>query len=390
MDINKTIVVKDKASGKDTLKGLNSLLSECVWGNFDTTKPLAERNENDWQVITNDPAAFAPIHSNTAKRSEPVTFGNFLEEYTKVPKSTQKALKTEFTSTHGIGRIFAKHYEKLVEQITLPASKLTSEPLPSYFADGFYQIVPSFFLLITFLVLKRIDFRLIFRTFGRDGASVIDEFNAFCEERHPFFKPPQKLDGTDPTYPIDLRLNLPHQSGALLRTSEGDEGVLFSYVDPKNNLIAGQSGAKKFYHTLMKDILRMHLPPSSSDVSGERIPRTFFLQDDFSFWHAHNENDQSGKIMLVPTKRHEKLFEDFSDDIIQIFFDDNIERNYAHIVDVRDIKSFAPIPYSETKDLYLKRVEPWCFLTEQKYYVHSVCDHLRNYYNIHVELPEGF
>ena len=66
---------------------------------------------------------------------------------------------------------------------------------------------------------------------------------------------------------------------------------------------------------------------------------------------------------------------------LQIFFDDNIEREYAHIVDVRDRKSFKPIPFHVSKDLLLRRVEPYLAITQLTYFIDEI-DQVLKLYNV--------
>lgn len=51
------------------------------------------------------------------------------------------------------------------------------------------------------------------------------------------------------------------------------------------------------------------------------------LRDDYPSWAASAESETSGKLLVI--KEHEE------DGTRHIFFDDNIERTYAHIVDCR-------------------------------------------------------
>ncbi|RYH32428.1 hypothetical protein EON65_00590 [archaeon] len=55
-----------------------------------------------------------------------------------------------------------------------------------------------------------------------------------------------------------------------------------------------------------------------------------------------------------------------------MFFDDNIERDRAHIVDVRDCQSFFPLPFAQTQHTCLLRVEPYQAITDRMYYVKAV------------------
>jgi hypothetical protein len=167
---------------------------------------------------------------------------------------------------------------------------------------------------------------------------------------------------------------------------------------------------------------------SGSGYSDECNGYTIAIQDDYSYWHAHNESDESGKLLLITTddsnenenyngdnynnhnnhdsdnnninndnnsvnsnntnKNNKKVKYDDNNanngknaDIIQIFFDDNIERNRAHIVDVRDIRTFKPIPFSKTKNIFIKKVEPYYAIIDENYYINLVDEMVENQLN---------
>lgn len=55
-----------------------------------------------------------------------------------------------------------------------------------------------------------------------------------------------------------------------------------------------------------------------------------------------------------------------------MFFDDNIERERAHIVDVRDAKTYAPVSFEVSQGRYLRRVDPYQAILDREYYVKEV------------------
>ena len=62
-----------------------------------------------------------------------------------------------------------------------------------------------------------------------------------------------------------------------------------------------------------------------------------------------------------------------------MFFDDNIERDRAHIVAVHDCLTYAPIPFTESQGKFLRRVEPYEAILDREYYVKEVLDALRQH-----------
>jgi hypothetical protein len=60
-----------------------------------------------------------------------------------------------------------------------------------------------------------------------------------------------------------------------------------------------------------------------------------------------------------------------------VFFDDNIERDRAHIVDVRDCHTYAPVPFAQAAGRFLRRVEPFQAIMDREYFVREVQEVLR-------------
>jgi hypothetical protein len=301
-DINKTIIMSDPVSNIGVDKMLNSLLSECTWGVPKRTQkctdtssssssgtnatpsesPEGSNNQEpdnilwraeDWTPYTTEPSAVSPVPGA-------VTYGEFLENFCKktVTRDQRKKLKTAFTAPGGAGEQCKEALLKLQEAMTIPtgvsfdnsgtvpataaaaaggggggvesqgiqfcvSTEELSEnkPLSEVIAllkSGQYHIVPSFFRLISHLDQNKVDFRIIFRTFGVDVARVAAEFNLYCEGKHPVYCRPDpvtgsrfmKMDGSEGS--VDRRLKLPDHSGRLLRTAGEAESrsVHFAHV----------------------------------------------------------------------------------------------------------------------------------------------------------------
>lgn len=57
------------------------------------------------------------------------------------------------------------------------------------------------------------------------------------------------------------------------------------------------------------------------------LHRAYAFRDYYPFWKSRNERSRAGKLLLLDPA---------DQDVIQIFFDDNIGHGAAHIVDVRN------------------------------------------------------
>ena len=163
---------------------------------------------------------------------------------------------------------------------------------------------------------------------------------------------------------------------------------------------------------------------------------TAAVQDDYTYWHDCDESDTSGKLMLVDVRlssaneviieneninakqdidnalerqmssliageetqtqtavntaseasevkdkkdKEEKMDEKSNYPYnsnymppIEIFFDDNIERDRAHIVDVRCSRTYVPVPFKISENVFIKKVEPYYAITDENYFIDLV------------------
>ena len=97
-DINKTIIISDAAAGVSEDQMMNSILTECVLGEFDESKDINLRTENDWSLLSSEPN-FEPPKTGASV----VTFGEFLENHTNMQKKDRKRIKTAFTNDGALG-----------------------------------------------------------------------------------------------------------------------------------------------------------------------------------------------------------------------------------------------------------------------------------------------
>ena len=149
----------------------------------------------------------------------------------KLPRKERNALKTSFTNDGSVGFPCRSSFELL--RSSLLASNLAASMDPSatdllnqIYSDGYFQILPSFFQLIKHLSKTKMNYRIIFRTFGIDTDRVSRELNMFCDGMHPFSAPDTRLNGKDGS--IDRRLFFPADN-IKLRRGPDRNGLSFSY-----------------------------------------------------------------------------------------------------------------------------------------------------------------
>ena len=97
--------------------------------------------------------------------------------------------------------------------------------------------------------------------------------------------------------------------------------------------------------------------------------RSLALQDDYRFWAASGESDESGKVLIVDRAAGGGGGD--ASHYRHIFFDDNIERDRAHIVDARFLRTGEPLPFAGvggTQGRYLVKVEPYASIMDEDYF----------------------
>ena len=368
-DINKTILMRD--GGVPVERMLNSLMSECTWGlcapdvedNSIVNPQFCEGENSKWKEIgeldmsfSGNPSSTCPsfvdlkcpsYSSRESYRSRHLmTFDDFLEKKTALQKAQKKELKQRFCVS-GEGRRLNDHYNKLLSSLEVPLEALKvakdMDVLHLFQGEKYYGLIPAFFHLIDALAEKAasdsvFEARIIFRTFGSDLDNILEEFNLYCEGRHPAFKPPanRTYDGNTFGY-VDRRVRMPHFVAKLKRTGEKNEETFLAHVSTKNDgkaVVVTEGGREIFQETVFGDWFGF----SRGGCGGGARTQTAGIVDDYPYWANNKEDCHAGKLFLLDSNGGTGAA-----GIRQIFFDDNIEREHVHIVDCRDLESVKPV-----------------------------------------------
>mmetsp|Transcript_140649 Transcript_140649/g.262407 ORF Transcript_140649/g.262407 Transcript_140649/m.262407 type:complete len:541 (+) Transcript_140649:214-1836(+) len=304
LDINKTVIMSDHLAGKTEESVVNEVLANTSWG-IDVA--------GTWELMVTAPCVFRPAERHEGQ--ELASYAEWLEKVMPGRESRKKRTKlmTMFTEEGQPGSKLAIHKDKMLAALRKP--------------DGTYvQLIPPFFEMLASLKKNRRSFSLCFRTFGEDLPQVSTELNAFCEGKHPLF-PGVYMDGSDgdPDYrwhPADAT-----RSGTFHRDDSQDSLVLGTLDQPgEGKHRDAKDKSLRFYDAI---------PGVSRIITGRTAVREFFwdllakpgtygFRDFFPYWkHMHNTSAGGKMFFFTPsrsTNRHE------------LFFDDNIRYNDAHIV----------------------------------------------------------
>ena len=343
-DINKTIIISDASTNRGLRASLHSLMSEVCWGRFPESIPKKDRRPSDWEPVVNAPDTVPPTEDS-------VTFGTYLEDHTDIPKTERRRLKNEFACEGNIGERFMPYVRNLERSLTIEGHTEADKK--------FHFVVPAFYRLLDVLfsdeLLQRVNWRIVFRSFGVDTPDVIADINRYLAGDNPQFQP------SNPDVAAACKIDLPRDTGALLRTGPSSDDVHISVVNDRG-VVTTISGAVNIQNHIENSVFQMH----RNDLSGLTAKRFFVLRDDYRWWERNHESDTSGKLLIVQRPTNREAIDSL---IHQAFFDDNIERDRPHIVDVRDVFSFEPIPFSSTRDNALIRAEPYLAITDDNYFV---------------------
>ncbi|KAJ0397046.1 hypothetical protein P43SY_010030 [Pythium insidiosum] len=399
-DLNRTILMSDAAGGRTMENTVNYLLSECTWGYRHPQRP------EQWVCVSERSSAEPPrprtcdvqVGEEQVKGVPLITYKQFVDEalpykslaaaeagsleavkaFNKAAKKQRTALQSAFTGENGPGARVVASFREVMDKLHFPvgaqrdaAKELAKSMAPSRlqeaWSEGRYYLLPSFMQFLAFLAghRDRFDFKLVFRTFGDDIPEVAKEIQMLVDGTHPFCAEQQPLPAA---FQLDATSS---QVGTFYRNGFDASGTALAVgtlqkVPFTTQHQSGVDAVASFYREAQQDVRIVH----GFDAVHAQIREmteshaTIALRDYWEWWSAHAEDGEYGKLLLVDTQP--------SDDEIAVFFDDHIEAHHAHIVDVRDVKTGAPVPFEVSRGKYLQRVEPFAAITDAHYFINLV------------------
>eukprot|EP00639_Heterosigma_akashiwo_P009353 CAMPEP_0194602972 /NCGR_PEP_ID=MMETSP0292-20121207/29969_1 /TAXON_ID=39354 /ORGANISM="Heterosigma akashiwo, Strain CCMP2393" /LENGTH=357 /DNA_ID=CAMNT_0039465319 /DNA_START=113 /DNA_END=1185 /DNA_ORIENTATION=+ len=337
-DINKTLIVSDVAGGVGTEQMINSLLSEVAWGKINA-------DTQAWELLSEEPSVCAPDESTGW-----MTFNEYLENILKPEKAQKRAVKTSFTEEGKIGESFRPAYERILNALALPEDvRAAAAAAVPALAGGQCFILPCFFELLLALQARGRAFSLVFRTFGHDLPQIAEEFNAFCEGRHPCW-PHARMDGTGGT--ADRRLKLPQASGKFYRDGEGGDGMHLAMIDSTTQLVEISHGVEEVWKTIIE-----------KSAGGT----TLGLSDCYPWWRDNNESDTSGKLLLVAGD------EEHGEEEVGVAAETTwSETGRTSWTCAAAAPGAPPVPFARSKDRFIFKAEPFAAILDRQYYINAL------------------
>ncbi|POM62743.1 hypothetical protein PHPALM_28055 [Phytophthora palmivora] len=371
-DVNKTVIMHDPVQGKTLPHILNDLLTERALGR------VIEDSDGDSKWIWNGEQSLRRGKCNTQEGEDLESYGTFLRvkfplsgdpKIAKYNKHMRKVLRQDFTATGNPGEGLASEHEELLQHLLLPQTEASEAQLEEVglSESPYCFIVPAFFRLLEYLQKNEVKFNLIFRTFGDDLHRVAQEFNCFCEGRHPCFPLAKPMDGSNGS--VDRRIHLQEKGdgetprfGTFLRAEGTTALVMGTFKQPKS---ADDTDPLAFYTSQGDSVQIVQGLSNIHDFLARRwrdSQATLALRDFYPYWFHNSEDATAGKLLTLDPV-------DDTDGAHAMFFDDNILWHDAHIVDARCAHNDSALPFEETRELHLMRVEPLDAIQNEAYFV---------------------
>jgi len=308
-DINKTILMSDAASNKDLRAVVNGAIAESVRGT---------RDRNVWTAD-----AGSTIQGHVGTRGDSMHYGTFatqrLEEVRNLVKkglATQdlesdtqkyyKQIKAEFTDKGRPGERYKPQFEHALA--VLASHTAAQTPLNGFDHNPNAPVLlPSFLGVVDHLRTQNIPAMLVFRTFGTDLNVVCEQFTECLLATGDWTLPESKETCTEKTGHISKSTHLD------MTKLEGYKG---KELLPQEILMG--------FKMWLEDP-ETGTPFTSTDRTGQSYTlRVKFVRDNYERWANSTEAGNAGKPFFVEEAADRQTH--------SIFFDDNLETEFSHIV----------------------------------------------------------
>mmetsp|Transcript_37770 Transcript_37770/g.87310 ORF Transcript_37770/g.87310 Transcript_37770/m.87310 type:complete len:731 (-) Transcript_37770:82-2274(-) len=353
-DVNNTILVSDSLTASGALELIAMTLAGCAWG----MKTRHKCGREVWVLVSPKPSPLPPwegLMSYTEFIVEqcPMPQQEDRAEVTRVKAWRRQALQN-FCEPGQPGETFRAHRDRLYDM--LPTKE--------------HKLLPCFYHLLQELRREGRSFSLMLRTFGIDVTSAVqEEFNAFCEGRHPDFPGQPLLDGSDGGGDYRMDLSDPESIGTFFR-------------DPKTNVLALIWGTHKqpepeqgleFFNSIpgTKVVLGAKAAAEALEERLNARRGMVVIRDYYPAWAGCKCKGEGGKPVFVHVEDEE---------VLPVFFDDHIRPADPNIVDVIDVRTFpVRVPMAQVYDTHLVKAVPLHAIADKLYFLKELrkCEQLK-------------
>jgi len=395
-DLNRTVLMSDAAGGRGMNDTLNYLLSEVSWGNISSDKktwtPVA--NTSPTSVQTNNQLInykkFVDLQSPYLKIGDVIPEGHTdTSSFNKMAKAARKNLHGSFTNDDQPGASLRATLDLLISKMSMStqmqreaAMKMADEIEPGLLADtwrkGQHFLLPSFLQLLIHLQSTKLinTVRIVYRTFGTDLIEVQKELNIMAIGKHPMY----------PNTILDPRLTIRTPFSTFLRRGPLSSDCYLikgTHTDRPKDMNANDESIRTFYSTIPNVTVVQGFEAIFNEMSNmiqqkEPVRTSIGIRDHWNYWSANGESDDSGKPLLINdvndngSSSSSKSSDQNDDEDRNVFIDDHVEKDHAHIIDVRNISNGSCVAFQDAIGKYMLRAHPYDAILNENYFIDLV------------------
>lgn len=314
-DVNNTVLISDSLTGADATKLISMTLAGSAWGiehsrgaGGQATWVLVDpvpRPKPLWEGLTS--------YAKFVTQAYPMPTSGNPDELEKTKQHRRDALQ-QFCEAGHPGERLRPHLDRLLGALSKEC-----------------RLLPSFLFMLRELKRAKRSFSVAFRTFGVDlDESIQEEFNAFCEGRHPILPAEGPvLDGSDGAEDHRMSLDDPNSIGTFFRSPEDNKICLIwgTHAQPPR-------GANLDFYDQVPGTKVVEGAPDVASSLWRRMQasgRTVVLRDYYPGWAKQKFFSTGGKPIFVQVE---------DEAVFPLFFDDHVQPENPTIVDVIDVRDY--------------------------------------------------
>lgn len=343
LDVNKTVIMTDRVTGKTVEAIVNETLANAAWGMV---------LDGSWVLQVEKASVERP---KGYEGKELLSYAEWVEKANpgSEGKKTRMKLNGSFTARGQPGEVFQSYANQLIANMTRPDGSTV-------------RLIPAFFELLLSLKRQKRSFSICFRTFGEELADVAEELTQFCEGKHPSY-PHACMDGSDgePDYRFSI-------------TNAADFGT-FHRTDESFALVMGtmdQPGEGKFKDVTERSLSFYKGKPNLQIIEGKfnvyRYLRkrcakcgTIGIRDYFQYWKSKKMKSEGGKVFFYDPRAKTRSHE--------VFFDDNLTFTEGYIIQPINMSDVNRKPWvTGLLSSHLVRAEPLLSIGDENYFINEI------------------
>lgn len=343
LDVNKTVIMSDKVTGKTVEQIVNETLAHAAWGT---------EVGDQWILQVNTPSVKRPEGFDSKSL---MSYSEWVDKSHPGSDNKKNRMKLNGTFTHN-----GRPGEALQDCATQMSAAMVRP-------DGTtVQLVPAFFELLLSLKSQRRSFSICFRTFGEDLADVAEELTQFCEGKHPAY-PHARLDGSDgdPDYRFYMK-NL-EDCGTFHRTEECVALVLGTVIQAGEGAFKDvQDKSLEFYRS-REGVKIIEGQAEVYQYLRQRLSKcgTIGLRDYFQYWKKKKMKSDGGKMFFYDPRSESGSHE--------MFFDDNLTFDDGYIIQPINMADEKRKPWvNGLLSSHLVRAEPLLCIRDENYFIDEI------------------